>query len=76
LTPLDLALKQQPGRISEGVNVKLLLAVAHVGLNETNEARMLFAELSHLDPAYVLDSDQFPPKIIALFNEARAASRK
>ena len=76
LRRLDLALKEQPGRISEGVKVKLQLALAHIGLNETDEARMRFEELCRLDSAYVLDPSEFAPKILRLFNEARGAARK
>src|SRR5688572_19036949 len=74
LGPLDLALKDQPGRIPEAVKVKLQLALAHMGLDETDVAQMRFEELCRLDPVYVLDSFQYAPKVISLFTKARDAA--
>jgi len=74
LGPLDLALKDQPGRIPEAVKVKLQLALAHMGLDETDVAQMRFEELCRLDPEYVLDSFQYAPKVISLFTKARDAA--
>jgi len=71
LIPLDLALAKQPSHIQDSVKVKLQLALAYIGLDETSAARTRFSELSRLDPNYVLDPDQFAPKVLALFNEAR-----
>jgi tetratricopeptide (TPR) repeat protein len=71
LTPVDVALKDQPGRIPESIKVKLQLALAHMGLNETAEAQARFEELCRLDSNYELDSQQFAPKVIALFSEVR-----
>ena len=71
LIPVDAALNGQPRRIPESIKVKLQLALAHVGLNETAEAKTRFEELCRLDSDYELDSQQFAPKVIALFSEAR-----
>jgi len=71
LIPVDVALKDQPGRIPESIKVKLQLALAHMGLNETAEAQARFEELCRLDSGYELDSQQFAPKVIALFTEVR-----
>jgi tetratricopeptide (TPR) repeat protein len=67
LTPLDRLLQGRP----DHVRVKLQLALAHVGLNETSAARTFFQELCSLDPDYELDALQFAPKVVTLFNEAR-----
>jgi hypothetical protein len=71
LMPVDVALKDQPGRFPESIKVKLQLALAHMGLNETAEARARFEELCRLDSNYELDSQQFAPKVIELFSEVR-----
>lgn len=72
LLPLDAELQDQQGRTTEKTNVKLQLAVAHVGLNQTAEAKMRFSELYDLDPEYSLDPLQYAPKVLTLFQEARS----
>ena len=74
LLPLDVALRDQPGRIPEAVKVKLQLALAHMGLDENDAAQMLFEELCRLDPDYVLDSSEFAPKVLSLFSKSRDAA--
>ena len=71
LNPVDVALREQPGRIPESIKVKLQLALAHMGLNDTAAAQTRFEELCRLDSDYELDSQQFAPKVIALFSEVR-----
>src|SRR5262249_29159141 len=71
LNPLDVQLRRQPERIRERVAVKLQLALSHIGLNQTAEAKARFAELDELDPEYSLDPAQYAPKVLALFQEAR-----
>jgi tetratricopeptide (TPR) repeat protein len=75
LTPIDKAL-QQTNRVEESVRVKLQLALAYIGLNETSEAKARFAELCNLDPDYELDPQQVAPKVLTLFNEARMDQNK
>jgi hypothetical protein len=72
LLPLDSALQPQSGRLPDKISVKLQLALNHIGLNETGDAKRFFAELSALDAGYSLDPQQFSPKVITLFEEARA----
>jgi tetratricopeptide (TPR) repeat protein len=74
LVPLNRSLEGQPGRLPEFVRTKLQLALAHIGLNQLSEAKMLFAELNELDPQFSLDETKFAPKVVALFNEAKAAT--
>lgn len=68
----DDLLRANPGRIPEKIHVKLQLALANVGLNDVPQAKSSLRELFALDADYRLDSQQFPPKIIALADEARA----
>src|SRR5262249_45817262 len=76
LTRVDDTLKTQPGRLQEKINTKLRLALAHIGLNETAQAKALLVELYALNLDYVLDAAQFSPKVIAVANEARAEQIK
>jgi hypothetical protein len=45
LVPLNRSLEGQPARVPELVRTKLQLALAHNGLNQLSEAKMLFSEL-------------------------------
>jgi len=71
LNPLDIQLQRQPERIRERVAVKLQLALSHIGLNQTAEAKARFAELDDIDPEYSLDPALYAPKVLTLFQEAR-----
>src|SRR5436190_19277915 len=68
----DEMLKPQANRVPDKIAVKLQLALAHIGLNETAPAKMRLRELFALDAEYRLDAQQFPPKVLALADEARA----
>jgi tetratricopeptide (TPR) repeat protein len=68
----DDMLKPRADRNSDKLSVKLQLALAHVGLNETALAKTSLRELYTIDPEYRLDQQQFPPKVIALADEAKA----
>ena len=76
LAPLDLALAEQPNRAKDSVKVKLQLALAYIGLNEPTAAKVQFEVLCRLDPDYELDSQQFAPKVVSLFNEVRTNQTK
>jgi tetratricopeptide (TPR) repeat protein len=76
LTPLDAALKDQPAFVKESIKVKLQLGLAHIGLNQSEQAKKRFAELCALDSKYELDPMEFAPKVLALFSEARADENK
>src|SRR4249919_1644751 len=49
LIPLDQSLQEQPNQVKERVKVKLQLALDHIGLNETPQAKARFSELCGLD---------------------------
>jgi tetratricopeptide (TPR) repeat protein len=74
ILPLDAALRQEPQRIRDRIRVKLQIALAHVGLNETEEAKARFLEMCVLDSGYSLDPGQFASKVMTLFEEAKAES--
>ena len=71
LLPLDSALRSDTDRPQEKINVKLQLALDHIGLTETSQAKIRFAELLAVDPAYSLDPQRFSDKVISLFEEAK-----
>ncbi len=71
LLPLDSALRSETNRTQEKINVKLQLALAHIGLTETSQAKTRFAELLALDPDYSLDPQSFSDKVVSLFEEAK-----
>ena len=68
----DDLLKPQANRASDKIAVKLQLALAHIGLNEVPQGKARLRELFALDAEYRLDAQQFPPKVLALADEARA----
>jgi tetratricopeptide (TPR) repeat protein len=74
LSRIDTALRPQSERVQEKVTVKVQLALAHIGLNQTGDARSLFQEVFLLDPDFKLDEQDFSPKILALASDAKAAA--
>jgi Tfp pilus assembly protein PilF len=72
VAPIDVALKQEPARIKERVRIKIQMALAYVGLNETDNAKAQFQEVCGLDPSFELDRDLFASKVLSLFDEAKA----
>ena len=76
LMRIDNVLKPQPGRLKEKVQTKLQLALNSIGVNDTVKARALFMALYALAPDYVLDSEGFSPKILAIAADARTEQDK
>src|SRR5688572_22723795 len=73
IMPLDVALQQEPQRFEDRIRVKLQMALAHVGLNETADAKARFMEVCALDSSFSLNPDLFASKVITLFEDAKAA---
>src|ERR1051326_3075064 len=67
----DEVLKPRNDRTPDKLNVKLQLALAHIGLNETEMAKISLRELFAIDAEYKLDPQQFPPKVLMLADQAR-----
>ena len=76
LLPLDATLRQRPERIKQSIGVKLQLALGYIGQNQLAEAKSVFQEVCVLDSSYALDASQFAPKVLALFDDARAEQKK
>jgi hypothetical protein len=58
----------------EIARVHVYLGVAHFGLNDAPAARASFLEALRVEPALTLSSDEFPPRIVRAFEEARQAA--
>jgi len=72
LSHVDELLRTQPERLQEKISVKLQLALAHIGLNDTPKAKAFLRELYAVDGDYSLDAQQFSPKVIGLAAQAKA----
>src|SRR5262249_13363853 len=72
LTRVDDLMKAQQGHQQEKIETKLRLALAHIGLNDTNQAHSDFMALFAINPDYALDASQFSPKVITVATDAKA----
>jgi tetratricopeptide (TPR) repeat protein len=71
LMRIDEQLRQSPGRRQERVATKLQLALANIGLNDFDKAKAYLRDLYDVDPDYLLDPQQFSPKVMALAVDAK-----
>ena len=76
LTRISDELQYRPDRLADKVNAKLQLALANIGLNDTEKAKAYLVEMYTLDPNTTLDPQQFSPKVIALAGDAKTAITK
>ena len=76
LLPLDNKLQAENGPVPEKTGVKLQLALAYIGLNDASHAKSSFDELFTIDPDYSLNTDEYPPKVVTLAEEAKADQSK
>ena len=76
LRPIDASLASESVSLDEKTRVKVLLALAYIGLNDTAKAKSLFKEASGLDPNLSLSSEKFSPNVVDLFDEAKAEQRE
>jgi hypothetical protein len=65
-------LRQQAGHAKEKTDVKLLLALGYIGLNDTPRAKSYLGELYALNPDQRLDPQMYSPKVIRLAEDAKA----
>jgi len=54
--------------------VHVYLGVAHLGLGDAGAARASFLEALRLEPALKLGSEEYPPRILRAFEEARRSA--
>ena len=72
LGPLDVSLRSQPRLQDEKIRVKVLLALAYIGINDNVRAKSLFKEVAGLDADFSLSPERFSENVVALFDEAKA----
>ena len=72
LVQVDELLRTHPERRQDRINVKLQLALAHIGLNDPQKAKSFLNDLYAIDPDFVLDTQQFSPKVMTLAAQAKA----
>jgi len=71
LEKADGLLQNQTGRLEEKTRTKLQLALAHVGINRNDLAKVDLRELFELKSDYVLDPQIISPKVMALAEELK-----
>ena len=71
LAPFDGAFQSQNGSTDDKIKIKVLLALDHIGLNDTGKARSLLDEVCTLDSNYTLSPGQFSSKVMTLFEEVK-----
>jgi lysophospholipase L1-like esterase len=76
LTHVSEQLQSKPDRLSDKVNTKLQLALANIGLNDTEKAKSYLVQMYTLDPNTTLDTQQFSPKVIALAGDAKSEMQR
>jgi hypothetical protein len=54
--------------------VHVYLGVAHLGLNDPAAAKTSFLEAIRVDPALRLGSEEYPPRVVRAFEEARRSA--
>jgi len=57
------------------IDTLLLLGLAHASIGQQDAARADFERVVVLDPTRELDAVNYPPKMVSLFNDVRAAVR-
>ncbi|HEY2383347.1 MAG TPA: tetratricopeptide repeat protein [Terriglobia bacterium] len=76
LTRIDQTLSEQHGDLNDRIDTKLRLALAYLGLNDNAKAKSSLMELFALNPDYMLDAQQFSPKVISVADDARSEQAK
>jgi hypothetical protein len=54
--------------------IHVFLGVAHLGLNDPTAAKTSFLEAIRIDPALRLSSEEYPPRVVRAFEEARRSA--
>jgi tetratricopeptide (TPR) repeat protein len=75
LTALDKSIQSRPDDLPQAVRLKLQLALGYFALDDVKSARSHFAEMCALDPKCSIDVEKYPPKVVSLFDEVKAAQK-
>src|SRR6476646_5440760 len=73
LTTLEKSIQSRPDDFPQKVRIKLQLALGYFALDDVKSARSYFAEMCALDPKCSIDVEKYPPKVVSLFDEVKAA---
>jgi tetratricopeptide (TPR) repeat protein len=73
LTELDKTIGNDAQKTNVLLIIKLYMGLAHAGLDQMDQAKSRFVEVCKLDAKYTLNPQDYPPKIIALYNEAKTS---
>jgi hypothetical protein len=72
LISLDRRIEAVPDYLPQRVRLKLQLGIAYFALSDVANAKASFIAMCELDPECSIDANKYPPKVIALFEEAKA----
>ena len=75
LTALENSIQSRPDDLPQTVRLKLQLALDYLALGDAKSAKDHFAEMCALDPKCSIDVEKYPPKVLTLFDEAKAAQK-
>ncbi|HYR84020.1 MAG TPA: hypothetical protein VE422_08085 [Terriglobia bacterium] len=62
-----------PQRKNDVLKIKLWMGLAHAGMDQKDQAKSKFIEVCKLDSKYTLNPQDYPPPVVALYNEAKAS---
>jgi hypothetical protein len=74
LTALERSIQSGPDDLQK-VRIKLQLALGYFALEDVKSARSHFAQMCALDPKCSIDAEKYPPKVVSLFDEVKAAQK-
>jgi len=72
LVSLDDRLRQDHDHTAQRARVKLQIALSYLGLDQVEKAKASLVEMCALEPNCAIDADDYSPKVLTLFQEARA----
>ena len=75
LIPFDKSIQARRGDLTQTVRLKLQLALDYLALGDAKSAKDHFAEMCTLNPKCSIDVEKYPPKVLNLFEEAKAAHK-
>ena len=75
LIPFDKSIQSRRDDLPQKIRLKLQLALDYLALGDAKSAKDHFAEMCTLNPKCSIDVEKYPPKVLNLFEEAKAAQK-
>jgi tetratricopeptide (TPR) repeat protein len=72
LNELESRIGADPQRTNDLLKIKLYMGLAHLGLKQNDEAKSRFIEVCKIDSKFALDPRDYPPNVIAFYDESKA----